>query len=499
MSAPTEGLPVLSMTFVGDATPPAAAGIAVYDTAMKQRVCSISARHLRNVVEELVQESLEREHGSDPAVVKVVILIRGDRLVVEVHDKGIPAANDDPVLAIPHELARLGFVAEFKIALHGHSGNVAVCEVDLHCAEDRPAFHDVEEKLEEDVARAEDWAELEIRRMRPEETLLLSRCMYRCYGYTYSNGEVYDPTRMAALVESGLMISVVAVNGAGEIVGHVSATLAAAGSLCAEADKMVVDPRYRGHGLAGKMVMLHRDIVKEVGLRCLWSECVSNHLISQLSELKSGAQETGVFLATIEAESTMVGIDTDEKQQRHSLIAFFRAISGVPKRTIHVPEHYADLTRKIVGKLAIEREIVSTPGSWSPSGPTLIHLTLVPTRNVAFIDVSTIGENFADHLADQLAGLLALRVDAVYLDLPANDPGTATVGQVTEGLEFFFSAVLPELRTDGDVLRLQFLNELTLDISQVKSASPEGRALIAAVESDRQRVYELSRNRRLGK
>ncbi len=499
MSTPTEGIPVLSMTFVGDAAPPTAAGIAVYDTAMKQCVSPISARRLRSVVEELVQESLEREHGVGPAEVKVVVLIRGDRLVVEVHDKGIPAAKDDPVLAIPHELARLGFVAVFKIALHGHSGNVAVCEVDLHSTEDRPALHEVEEKLAEDVARIEDGAELEIRRMRPDETLLMSRCMYRCYGYTYPNDEVYDPSRIAALVESGLMISVVAVNGTGEIVGHLSATIAAAGACCAEAGKMVVDPRYRGHGLAGKMVMMRADIVKEVGLRGLWSECVSNHLFSQLGALKSGAHETGVFLAITEADTTMTGIDTDEKQQRHSLIAFFRAISGVPKRTIHVPEHYADLTRTIVGKLAIEREIVPSPGSWSPSAPTRIHLTIVPTRNVAFIDVATIGEDFADHLADQLAGLLALRVDAVYLDLPANDPGTATVGQVTEGLEFFFAAVLPELRADGDVLRLQFLNELVLDISQVKCASPEGKALVTAVEADRKRVHDLSRSRRLGK
>ncbi len=51
-------------------------------------------------------------------------------------------------------------------------------------------------------------------------------------------------------------------------------------------------------------------------------------------------------------------LDNYEKQQRHSLIALFRAMNCVPKRTIHVPEHYADLTGKIVGKLAIELETV---------------------------------------------------------------------------------------------------------------------------------------------
>ncbi len=51
-------------------------------------------------------------------------------------------------------------------------------------------------------------------------------------------------------------------------------------------------------------------------------------------------------------------LDNYEKQQRHSLIALFRAMNCVPKRAIHVPEHYADSTGKIVGKLALELETV---------------------------------------------------------------------------------------------------------------------------------------------
>ncbi len=51
-------------------------------------------------------------------------------------------------------------------------------------------------------------------------------------------------------------------------------------------------------------------------------------------------------------------LDNYEKQQRHSLIALFRAMSCVSKPTIHVPEHYAGLKGKIVGKLAMELETV---------------------------------------------------------------------------------------------------------------------------------------------
>ncbi len=51
-------------------------------------------------------------------------------------------------------------------------------------------------------------------------------------------------------------------------------------------------------------------------------------------------------------------LDNYEKQQRHSLIALFRAMSCVSKRTIHVPEHYAGLKGRSLAKPAMELETV---------------------------------------------------------------------------------------------------------------------------------------------
>jgi anti-sigma regulatory factor (Ser/Thr protein kinase) len=61
--------------------------------------------------------------------------------------------------------------------------------------------------------------EYTIRALISEEAIEVSKCAYRAYGYTYAD-YIYYPEKIVEYNRSGLMASLVAVSGDGELMGH---------------------------------------------------------------------------------------------------------------------------------------------------------------------------------------------------------------------------------------------------------------------------------------
>jgi len=65
--------------------------------------------------------------------------------------------------------------------------------------------------------------------------------------------------------------------------------------------------------------------------------------------------------------------------------------------------------------------------------------------------------------------LCARRVDCIYLDLPLGPPAVQRCCVSMEMLGFFFGGLMPELH-QGDVLRLQYINNAPLELEKVEIA-----------------------------
>jgi serine/threonine-protein kinase RsbW len=75
-------------------------------------------------------------------------------------------------------------------------------------------------------------------------------------------------------------------------------------------------------------------------------------------------------------------------------------------------------------------------------------------------------------------------LDVIHLDLPLGDPtAMAAVDDLCE-LGFFFGAVIPELHA-GDILRLQYLNNVALDLDRLVLYTDEAKRLLQAILADR--------------
>jgi serine/threonine-protein kinase RsbW len=69
--------------------------------------------------------------------------------------------------------------------------------------------------------------------------------------------------------------------------------------------------------------------------------------------------------------------------------------------------------------------------------------------------------------------------------------GAGCVASAVRKLGFFFGCVIPEYR-DGDILRLQYLNNVEISREDIKTASEFGEKLLGAILADMSEAAGLS-------
>jgi hypothetical protein len=82
-------------------------------------------------------------------------------------------------------------------------------------------------------------------------------------------------------------------------------------------------------------------------------------------------------------------------------------------------------------------------------------------------------------------------VDCAYVDLPLSHSATSRAGAGLGDLGFFFGGIIPEAdggTAGGDVLRLQYLNEVEIKADDVHTASDFGEELVDLIFQQKRTV-----------
>jgi serine/threonine-protein kinase RsbW len=148
-----------------------------------------------------------------------------------------------------------------------------------------------------------------------------------------------------------------------------------------------------------------------------------------------------------------------------------------PARVAHVPDTYRHVVERVWARSGMPRTAGRGEAAHLPSRSE-IHVRHDREHNAAQLHCKDAGSDMHEAVAVRLAALKADAVDCVYLDLPLADPDVYLHGAELDGLGFGFSCILPELRADGDVLRLQHLNGVALHVEEIATASDFGRDLL---------------------
>jgi anti-sigma regulatory factor (Ser/Thr protein kinase)/ribosomal protein S18 acetylase RimI-like enzyme len=336
--------------------------------------------------------------------------------------------------------------------------------------------------LKTEHAAPEEKKAFTIRLMEPSESFEVSRLFYRAYGYSYGIDSIYYPDRFEQLHRDGSIISVVTVDEDGAIAGHFALVKDSPDSLIAEAAMAVVQPTFRGQGCQNAMMTRLLEEARARGLAGVFSKAVTNHVYAQKAGEKGGFKRVAIVAGLIPADRSFKGIQS-ELSQRESVAYGYFVIANPPDTVVYPPRHHAAFVEGIYKDLGLERTFGPVVGTLHETeAASVLKTAVMPTYNRATVEIERYGQGILSDLKTALKGLCVRKIDQITLYLPLEDPCTGLLCAEIEAMGFFIAGVLP-FSHHGDVLMLQYLNNVPIDYSKIQVASAAGKDILEYVRA----------------
>jgi hypothetical protein len=335
----------------------------------------------------------------------------------------------------------------------------------------------------EDEPRAPE-QEYTIRRLRAEDAIGVAQCVYRAYGYSYPNHDLYYPDRIAHLNATGELVSVVAVDAAGAVVGHLALERPDLGRV-AESGQAVVAPAHRGRHLLERMRARAEEEGQQLGLVGIFGEPFTTHIYSQRSEEDFDAHVCGVNLADSPRSLHFKQIRNDPLAQRESTLLYFKYLAPVPAATVYAPPRHRATLERIYGQFGAQPSF-GTPAAQTGAGEVAVHFDRV--WGDGYIRVERVGQDTAAEIRRARRDLTdTVKVPTIFLELPLAQAGTPDLCATAEADGFFFAGIGPQFAAAGDALRLEYVS-VPVDATRLQIASPFAKELVAYVDAERARA-----------
>ena len=155
-------------------------------------------------------------------------------------------------------------------------------------------------------------------------------------------------------------------------------------------------------------------------------------------------------------------------------------VNSEPEREVYLPVAYQETAQRVIEHSGLRRIIQDASEREMPPS-SRVSVSVRQDHNLAFMRVEEPGADLGELVRLRLRELCLHRVDCIYVDLPLTHPATAQAGARLKDLGFFFGGLIPEAHggaAGGDILRLQYLNNVEIKPDGVHTASDFGRELL---------------------
>jgi GNAT superfamily N-acetyltransferase len=326
--------------------------------------------------------------------------------------------------------------------------------------------------------------EATFRFLDPSEGTVLTGAIETAYGQTYDVRWVYDHAEVAARLADGRYVSCVAEGPEGELLCHEGLSLVAAGDAVGHSGQAVTMPAARGQHLFTRTKRFLMDWARERGMAGMFSEATAAHPFSQRANIELGAHETGFLLGWIPA-SVANDAAGGGAPRRQSAALFYAKLNDGHGRPVYAPERHREIVGRTIELCRLRGELSEPPAAAELPARTELQVEIDRDHNLALITVHLPGADLETAIAAERHHLFHREcLDAIYVDLPLENPATALVSDHLERLGVSYAGVFPNNRTDGDVLRMQSLHRVRVKADDIAVASDHGRELLAYVLAD---------------
>jgi len=321
------------------------------------------------------------------------------------------------------------------------------------------------------------------RLLGPEEGTVLTGAIEAAYGQSYDVRWVYDPEEVGRRIAAGTYVSCIAESPAGELLCHIGMGLGAAGDAVAHSGQAVTLPAARGHHLFTRTKRWLMERARERGLAGMYSEATAAHPYSQKANIELGAHETGFLLGWIPA--TVSNDAAADRRGRQSAALLYLKLNDGHERSVYAPERHREVVARTIELCQMRGEPADPPAAAALPKRSDLHVEVDRDHNLALITVLAPGADLEEAIGAERHHLFhRVNLDAVYIDLPLEQPATALVADHLERLGVSYAGIFPNHRTDGDVLRMQSLHRVRVKADDIAVASDHGRELLEYVLSD---------------
>lgn len=327
--------------------------------------------------------------------------------------------------------------------------------------------------------------EYTVRRMREGEGLQVSQLIYKAYGGTYFNRDVYYPERVESLNRKGAVLSFVAVSSDGSVVGHYALERNVDGPV-AEGGEAVVDPVHRGRKLLERMKETALTEARHIGLAGVYADAVTVHPYTQKSNVHFGAKLACVDLGIAPRNEHFLGLSGDQPQ-RISCLLYYRHLVEPELRIIFVPSRHKPIMEDIYQNLGFP---VKFGEEQAPEGRGICSVSVNAGAAKAIVKVGRVGADTAHAVRHARRELTEhSHAEVVFIDMPLTDPATPYAVEALEEYGFSFAGIAPHFSESGDMLRLVYLTEPLIREHIVTYEDFAGR-LVEYVLSEQKRVSD---------
>ena len=468
----------------------------VYDVLHHTSLGEITANNLSQLIMARVSDAIENAYPpGESGTIAIQTSHDKDSLVISVRDYGLPQD-----------------IQKLEASLHRTDTSQQQSEVHLDClraADDlhwisygphgkalqiTKWLHEVEITAHPDAGDLKPFhsapplaseQEYEIRRMRPDEAVQVSQLIYKAYGSSYFNSDVYYPDRVAALNERGEVLSFVAAGADGKLVGHYALERNQSGPV-AEGGQAVVDPAHRGRKLLERMKDAAIAEARKLGLVGTFGDAVTVHKFSQKMDIAHGARLACANLGIAPRTEKFRGIG-EEQPQRITCLLYFLWLSEPSPQTVFAPDNHREAVDKLYKNLGCP--VTIEPGK-PPEGHGELIIELDTGAVKAMLRAKRVGEDTAVAIRHAKRALIERsHAETVFVELPLTQSGTPATALELEKEGFSFIGIAPRFSPEGDLLRMVYLtDELKREPIQVEEEI--GRWLVDYALAERARVSE---------
>ena len=327
----------------------------------------------------------------------------------------------------------------------------------------------------------EDLKNCQVRRMKPEEAVEVSRLAYDSYQYSYGYEKIYSPKLLRSMNEEGMIRSYVAVSPNGMVLGHLAILFSPERPRIVELGVGVIKPDVRGHRLFG---MLNDRVIQDVielGLFGFFVTAVTTHVGSQKNAAPLGLSPTGMMLARV--GNVVFKKIREDMAQRESFLAYFRKIGERPCPTVYPPKAHRAMIDSIYKGCAIDVRFSDEGPHQSPGEEAQVDVSIDSVHNLGSLNIVRSGKDLSNRVRHalhsfKLAGIL---VACAHLDL--SDPFTLSACETLEAAGFFFGGILPGGTKEGnDLLFLNCLLGCAVHYDQIRIFGDQAQSLFDYVQ-----------------